>query len=184
MAPAGARGSGREGGVSDGVHVTGFFLDEEACLRGIAAIQRAGLERPRVFSPFPSEHIPHALGLGRSPVRLWILLGGISGCLSGFWLTIGLSLAYPHRTGGMPIVSIPPFVIIAFELTILFGALAGLVGFLVHGRFPRLAPFPGYDPRFTADRFGVMAHCRVADRVRIEAALRQAGATEVTCESA
>jgi molybdopterin-containing oxidoreductase family membrane subunit len=170
--------------VSDHVHVTGFFLEEEACLRGIAGVRRAGLEPPRVFSPFPSEHIAPALGLGRSPVRLWILLGGISGCLSGFWLTIGLSLAYPHRTGGMPIVSIPPFVIIAFELTILLGALAGLVGFLVHGGFPRLAPVPGYDPRFSADRFGVMARCHAGDRARVEAALQQAGAVEVTCEPA
>src|SRR5207247_11120013 len=26
--------------------------------------------------------IPEALGLARSPVRLWVLLGGIAGCLS------------------------------------------------------------------------------------------------------
>ncbi|PYO44519.1 MAG: hypothetical protein DMD33_02800 [Gemmatimonadetes bacterium] len=84
----------------------------------------------------------------------------------------------------MPIVSIPPFVIIAFELTILFGALSGLVGFFVHGGFPRLAPLPGYDPRFSGDRFGVLVDCRGADRAQIEAALRQAGATEVTCELA
>ena len=170
--------------MSDGVCITGFFPDEEACLRGIAAVRRAGHQRPRVCSPFPSEHIPEALGLTRSPVRLWVLLGGIAGCLSGFWLTIGLSLAYPHRTGGMPIVSIPPFVIIAFELTILFGALSGLVGFFVQGGFPRLAPLPGYDPRFSGDRFGVLVDCRGADRAQIEAALRQAGATEVTCELA
>jgi len=155
--------------VSDGVCITGFFPDEEACLRGIAAVRRAGHQRPRVCSPFPSEHIPEALGLARSPVRLWVLLGGIAGCLSGFWLTIGLSLAYPHRTGGMPIVSIPP---------------SGLVGFFVHGGFPRLAPLPGYDPRFSGDRFGVLVDCRGADRAQIEAALRQAGATEVTCELA
>jgi hypothetical protein len=170
--------------VSDGVHVTGFFLDEEACLRGIAAVRQASLQRPRVFSPFPSEHLPEALGLGRSPVRVWILLGGIAGCLSGFWLTIGLSLAYPHRTGGMPIVSIPPFVIIAFELTILFGALSGLVGFLVHTGFPRLEPLPGYDPQFSDDRFGVMVECGGADASRIETALRQAGAMEVRREPA
>jgi molybdopterin-containing oxidoreductase family membrane subunit len=166
------------------MRITGYFPDEEACLRGIATVQRAGFERPRVFAPFPSEHILRALGLARSPVRLWVLLGGIAGCLSGFWLTIGLSLVYPHRTGGMPIVSIPPFVIIAFELTILCGALSGLVGFLVHGRFPRLAPTPGYDARFSGDRFGVLVDCPVTERVRTEAALRQAGALEVTCEPA
>lgn len=167
--------------MSERASITGLFPDEETCVRGIVAVRRVGVERPRVCSPFPSEHIPEALGLAKSPVRLWVLLGGIAGCLSGFWLTIGLSLEYPHRTGGMPIVSIPPFVIIAFELTILFGALSGLAGFLFHGRFPRLAPPPGYDPRFSGACFGVLVDCRVTDRARIEAALRQAGATEVTC---
>ena len=170
--------------MSDGVRLTGVFPDEDTCLRGIAAVRQAGLERPQVCAPFPSERIPEALDLARSPVRLWVLIGGIAGCLSGFWLTIGLSLEYPHRTGGMPIVSIPPFVIIAFELTILFGALSGLVGFLVHGRFPRLVPLPGYDPRFSGACFGVLVDCPVADRERIEATLRRAGATEVTCELA
>ena len=170
--------------MTDGVRLTAVFPDEDTCLRGIAAVRRAGLERPRVCAPFPSERIPEALDLATSPVRLWVLIGGIAGCLSGFWLTIGLSLEYPHRTGGMPIVSIPPFVIIAFELTILFGALSGLVGFLVHGRFPRLAPLPGYDPRFSGACFGVLVDCPAADRAQIEATLRRAGATEVTCELA
>ena len=80
----------------------------------------------------------------------------------------------------LPIVSITPFVIIAFELTILFGALSGLLGFLVHGRFPRFKPEPRYDMQFTNDRFGVVIRCAAADRPRAEALLRKAGATEVT----
>jgi molybdopterin-containing oxidoreductase family membrane subunit len=163
--------------------ITGFFAEEDACLHGIAAVRRAGLELGHVFSPFPSERIVEAVDRRPSPVRLWVLLGGIAGCLSGFWLTIGLSLEYPHRTAGMPIVSIPPFVIIAFELTILFGALSGLLGFLVHGRFPQLAPVRGYDVRFSADRFGVVVECPLTDRPQVERLLRQAGASEVTCEA-
>jgi molybdopterin-containing oxidoreductase family membrane subunit len=165
--------------VTDQIHVTGFFTDEEPCVRGIAALRAAGFDRPRVFSPFASEKVREALRTARSPVRLWVFLGGITGCAGGFALTIGLSAEYPHVTAGMPIVSIPPFVIIAFELTILCGALSGVLGFLVHGGFPRRESEPGYDAQFTDDRFGVVVRCTTADRPRAEALLRKAGAAEV-----
>lgn len=165
--------------MTDQMQVTGFFANEETCVRGIDAVRDAGLGQPRVFSPFASEKVLAALHRAHSPVRLWVLLGGITGCATGFALTIGLSAGYPHVTAGMPIVSIPPFVIIAFELTILFGALSGLLGFLVHGRFPRLEPMPGYDVQFTDDHFGLVIYCAAGDRLRVEALLRKAGATEV-----
>lgn len=161
------------------VCVSGCFADEETCVHAVEQLHEAGLDRPRVFSPFPSEKLPEVLALPVSRVRVWVLLGGLTGCATGFVLTIGLSAEYPHVTAGMPIVSIPPFVIIAFELTILFGALSGLIGFLFHGRFPRLERVPGYRPRFTNDRFGVVLECDPADRVKVESVLRAAGAEEV-----
>jgi molybdopterin-containing oxidoreductase family membrane subunit len=166
--------------MSERLRVVGSFADEETCVRGIAAVRDAGAEKPRVFSPFASEPILAALQTTGSPVRRWVLAGGITGCASGFALTIGLAVSYPHVTAGMPIVSIPPFVIIAFELTILFGALSGLAGFLVHGRLPRTAPAPGYAPRFSNDRFGVVIQCAAGERGHLETVLRAAGATEVT----
>jgi hypothetical protein len=168
--------------VTDRVRIAAAFADEEACVRGIQALRAQGLARPRVFSPFASEHIAKTLNAPRSPVRLWVLLGGISGCCSGFALTIGLVTEYPRMTAGMPIVSIPPFVIIAFELTILFGALVGVLGFLVHGRFPARDPLPGYSPRFSNDRFGLVSECAASQRPGVEALLRAAGAAEVTYE--
>src|SRR5262249_19549434 len=142
---ASAARTAEEGRVTNQIRVTGFFTDEEPCVRGIVALRAAGFDQPRVFSPFASEKVREALLTARSPVRLWVFLGGITGCASGFALTIGLSAEYPHVTAGMPIVSIPPFVIIAFELTILFGALSGVLGFLVHGGFPRFESEPGYN---------------------------------------
>jgi len=160
--------------------VTGFFTDEAGCARGIAALRNAGFGKPHVFAPFASEAILAVLGGARSPVRLWVLLGGLVGCASGFALAIGLSAEYPHVTAGMPIVSLPPFVIIAFELTILCGALSGVVGFLVHARVPRLELIPGYNAVFSNDRFGVVIDCAPGDSERADALLAWAGAVEVT----
>ena len=164
------------------VRLVGFFTDEEPCVEAIERLRATGIDEPRVFSPFPSEKIPEALALPTSWVRLWVLIGAICGCATGFALTIGLSAEYPHRTAGMPIVSIPPFVIIAFELTILFGTLSGLVSFLLLGRFPRVEQALGYDPRFTNDHFGVVVECAAADCGKAEQLLRHAGAVEVQRE--
>ncbi len=48
------------------------------------------------------------------------------------------SLSWPLIVGGKPIVSLPPFLIIAFALTILFGALSTFLGFLLLSRLPSL----------------------------------------------
>src|SRR5437016_1108513 len=106
----------------------GFFDDEEECVRGIAVLKKTGLRPTHVFMPFPSDNIYEAMELPKSRIRAWVLEGGIAGVITGFVLTIGLSLEWPHNTGGKPIVSLPPFVIIAFELMILFGGLMGVVG--------------------------------------------------------
>jgi hypothetical protein len=170
--------------MSELVNVIATFAEEEESARAIEELRHSGIGAVRTFAPFPSEKIQEALALPKSPIRAWVLTGGIMGALSGFALTIGLSLAWPHYVGGKPIVSIPPFVIIAFELMILFGALSGVAGFLFHGRFPRFDPIPGYSKRFGTDRFGVVVHCAAANSARAEAMLRQAGAEQVEQEVA
>jgi len=170
--------------MSEFVHVIGSFADEEESAHAIEELRHSRIGAVRAFAPFPSEKIQEALHLPKSPVRAWVLTGGITGALSGFALTIGLSMEWPHYVGGKPIVSIPPFVIIAFELMILFGALSGLAGFLFHGRFPQFDPIPGYSGRFSGNRFGVVVRCAAADAGRVEAMLRQAGAEQIEREEA
>ncbi len=76
-------------------------------------------------------------------------------------------------------MSIPPYVVIAFELTILFGGIATLIGMIVLGRLPRFTPSPTYDPRFTSDRFGVAVHCAPERGGSVREILTAAGAEEV-----
>ncbi|NIP15320.1 MAG: DUF3341 domain-containing protein, partial [Pseudomonadales bacterium] len=67
--------------------------------------------------------LEHSLGYGQSPVRIFTLVGGLTGAATGFAFTTWTSVDWPLVTGGKPIVSIPAYVVIAFELTVLFGAL-------------------------------------------------------------
>jgi len=162
--------------------VLGVFAHVDTTVRAIGELRRRGFESLRTYSPLPLEELEEALtghGLPRSPVRLFTLVGGVTGTASGFALTIWTVLKWNLITGGKPVVSIPPFVIIAFELTILLGGLCTLLGLLVTAPIPNLGGTVHYDPRFTADRFGVEVNCP-PDQVRqVTEVLRGAGAEEV-----
>ena len=71
------------------------------------------------------------------------------------------------------------FIIIAFELTILFTGLSTLIAVLILGRLPQIKPSPTYDPRFSVDRFGVAVACPVEKAEAVGAMLSSAGAEEV-----
>ncbi|OGL20176.1 MAG: hypothetical protein A3G97_11650 [Candidatus Rokubacteria bacterium RIFCSPLOWO2_12_FULL_69_21] len=114
-----------------------------------------------------------------SPVRLFTLIGGLTGIITGFGLTIWSALKWGLVTGGKPVVSIPPFVIIAFELGILLGGLSTLLAILVLGKLPALRRSPTYDPRFTVDRFGIAVTCGPERAPAAGRCLSQAGAEEV-----
>lgn len=161
--------------------VLGTFSDIGAVLRAIRELQKEGFSDLTIYSPTARHEILEALEGGVSPVRLWTLIGGLLGCASGFALTIYTSLDWPHRTSAKPIVSIPPFVIIAFELTILLGALGAVLGFLVNARLPRRRAKTAYDPRFSEGRFGIFVRC-TDGIVGAQEILRNVGAEEVRFE--
>ena len=118
-----------------------------------------------------------------SPVRLFTLIGGLTGCAAGFAMTIWMSHDWPLVVGGKPIGSIPPYVVIAFELTMLLGALSTVAAVAL---FSVLMGKRGiaYDPRFSDDRIGIFVPA-AADQARaVEQLLRSAGAVEVRHEAA
>jgi hypothetical protein len=116
------------------------FEEKEKFLERLRGLVQEGVpvERIRVITPFGVPEVEEILPRGRSKVRFFALVGAASGTVAGFAFTILTSLSWPLIVGGKPIVSIPPFIIIAFALTILFGALATFAGFLLLSRLPSL----------------------------------------------
>lgn len=162
--------------------VLGIFIHLDATVQGIRDLRSAGFRDLTIHAPIPHHEIGEVLEERVSPIRIFTLIGGIVGCISGFALTIGTSLAWPLITGGKPIVSIPPFLIIAFELTILMAALGTLLGFLVNARLPRISLRLGYDGRFTDDRFGILVSCPQEKMEVAQGILQSSGAEEVRLE--
>jgi hypothetical protein len=126
----------------------------------------------------PSHDIEHALQAPVSSVRLFTLVGGLTGAATGFALPTWTSLDWPLVTGGKPILSIPPMLIIAFELMVLFGALSTVAGLFINARLPRARNQVVYDPDFSQGHFGVYvtANGRADEARRI---MKDAGATDV-----
>jgi hypothetical protein len=86
---------------------------------------------------------------------MFTLIGGLTGAATGFAFTIFSVQDWPLITGGKPLLSIPAFVVIAFELTILFGVLATVIGVFLNMRIPDIRSKVVYDPEFSSGRFGV-----------------------------
>src|SRR5512138_3511127 len=147
--------------------------------RAAAAIRaaRAAGARVLVAAPAPYPEVMAALGRPRSRLGWVTFSGAVLGVLCGVALTAGTSAAWPLVTGGKPILSWPPFVIVTFEVTVLVGSLVNLVALVAAGRRGgRPAAFPP-GRAFGADRVGVFVPGGGAVAERI---LREGGAEEVT----
>ena len=92
--------------------VLASFADPASAARAIRALRQGGLEDVRVAMPAHYPAVVEALGRPRSLLGWVTFPGAILGLLCGLGLTIGTSVAWPLVTGGKPIVSLPPFVIV------------------------------------------------------------------------
>ncbi len=111
---------------------------------------------------------------------MFTLIGGLAGCAVGAWITLYMSYDWPIVLGGKPIGAIPPYVVIMFEMTVLFGALSTILGIAFNALFAaRRQGTIAYDARFTNDKFGIFVPGPVARQAQIEGLLRGAGAEEV-----
>jgi hypothetical protein len=160
--------------------VLAVFAQLDTTLAAIKKLRAAGRTDFTVYSPVPRHEIEDALGQPVSPVRAFTLVGGIAGCAIGAWLTLWMSADWPIVVGGKPVGSIPPYVVIMFEMTILFGALSTILGIVLNAVFgARRTGTILYDPRFTNDRFGIFVPAGSDKAAAVERLLRDSGAEEV-----
>jgi hypothetical protein len=159
------------------------FIHVDAASDAIRALRARGHRNMVVYSAAPNHELEEALEHRVSPVRLFTLIGGLTGCAAGFGMTIWMSHDWPVIVGGKPIGSIPPYVVIAFELTILLGALSTVAAVAL---FSILMGRRGvaYDPRFSDDQIGIFVPASGDQVGSVEQTLRSAGAVEVRREAA
>ena len=160
-----------------GVFAVYAHLDET--LAGIKALQQVGVKDFEVVSPVPHHEITHLLHRKQSPVRVFTLAGGLLGLAIGWGITIGPLANFHLHVGGKPLLSIPPFGVVAYICTILFGALATVAGMIINARLPNVNMDAAYDPRLSSDHFGIRVYCSPENTVRYAAILSASGAIHV-----
>ncbi len=160
------------------MNALGLFHDPDSALAAAGQLKEAGFARPELLSPIPIHGVEDVLGPKKSVIKRFTLFGAIFGGLGGFALAAGTAVMYLHPTGGRPIITFPPFLIITYEMTILFGILATVLGFLISARFPAIRDRV-YLPEVAVDKFAVTVVCDSDESLgRAEAILRSAGAEQ------
>ena len=108
------------------------------------------------YTPYPLEEAADAIGFEKTRVPLLTLMGGILGGLSGFLMQYWIHVwAFPLNVGGRPLNSWPSFIIITFEMTILFAGITAVVGMLTLNGLPQ-----PYHPIFNHPRFSAASRDR------------------------
>lgn len=114
------------------------FEEKEKFLHKLEELVKSGVASKNIetFTPYPVHEVEEVLKIKTSPLRFFTLIGALCGLIFGFLFTMGTSLDWPIMRGGKPILSIPAFIIVAFELTVLFGGVISFIGFLFLSKLP------------------------------------------------
>ncbi|MFL6528528.1 MAG: DUF3341 domain-containing protein [Chthoniobacterales bacterium] len=132
------------------------FAQPEQLLAATRAAYKSGYRKMDAYTPYAVEGVAEALGFTRTKVPLITLLGGIAGALTAYGMQwYSAVVDYPLNVGGRPLHSWPAFIPITFELTVLFAAIAGLVGMLWLNGLPK-----PYHPVFNAPQFKLASQTR------------------------
>jgi hypothetical protein len=132
------------------------FDSPTALVEAARLTHQAGYNKIDAYSPFPIEGLAEEIGFHRDLVPLVVLIGGIVGGLTGYLMQYWMSaVAYPLNIGGKPAHSWPAFIVITFEMTILFAGVSAVLGMLALNGLPM-----PYHPVFNVPRFALASKDR------------------------
>ena len=116
----------------------------------------AGYRRMDAYSPFPVEGLSEAIGFHSDRVALICLVGGLLGLATAYVLQYWINvIAFPINVGGRPWHAWPSFIVVSFEMTVLFGGLSAFFGCLAMNGLPM-----PYHPVFNVPSFAFASRDR------------------------
>lgn len=161
--------------------IAGIFLEEAQVLKAVVRVREMGFTKFEAISPYPIHGMEEACGIKRSPIPYVTFGAGAVGLLSGLWLTWWTSAVnWPINVGGKPFFSLPAFIPIIFELTVLFAALCSVGALFYFCKLPKVDP-PVIDPDLTCHKFAIYVpeNESAYDAQKLEQIFKEFGASEV-----
>lgn len=132
------------------------FTDLQELVDATHSARDSGYTHLDAYTPFPSEELAEVLGVHHNRLPMLVLIGGIIGAICGYALCYWTSVInYPINVGGRPFHSIPSFIPITFECTILGAAMTTVFGMLALNGLPM-----PYHPVFNVPRFALSSRDR------------------------
>ncbi len=125
------------------------FNDPHLLLHACERIRDAKYRRWDAHTPFPVHGLNDAMGL-RTSILPWLVLGGgLTGLglalLMQWWMN---AVDYPFLISGKPYFSLPAFIPVVFEMTVLLSAITTFFGMLLLAGLPQF-----WHPVFQSERF-------------------------------
>ncbi len=167
--------------------IVGVFNDEDVLLSAVTKIRGKGVKIHEVFTPFPVHGLDEVLGYTRSRLPIAAFLFGLTGTSLALIMQIWmLGYDWPMIIGGKNFASLPPFIPVTFELTVLLASLGMVATFMIVNdmkpyRWPRQ-----FDIRSTDDKHVMaidLALNNDKSKEEISRILKDAGAEEVNEKS-
>lgn len=161
--------------------IAGIWEDEHLILKAARKTREAGFTKFEAISAYPVHGMEEACGIKRSWIPYVTFTAGLIGLTLGLLLTWWTSVVdWAVNVGGKPFFSLPAFIPIIFELTILFAALSSVGALFFACRMPRIDP-PNIDPDLSSHKFAIfIPHNDVGyDEAKLEKMFKDLGATEV-----
>ncbi len=162
------------------------FDDPTSLVQACKAAYAAGYRKMDAYTPYPLEEAAEAIGFHKNRVAMLVLIGGCLGGLTGFLFQCWVNyFDYPINVGGRPLISWPSFIIVTFELTILFAGLSAVIGMFALNGLPQPYHPVFNNPRFTQaskDRFFLCIEAADPgfDRVKTESFLQSLAPRHLT----
>lgn len=161
--------------------IAALFTTEAAALKAAEATRKAGFKKFDAITPYPVHGMEEACGIKRSWIPyvtfVMALVGASAGLLLTWWTS---AISWPLVIGGKPFFSLPAFIPIIFELTILFAALSSVGALIYVCGLPKINP-PIIDKDLTCHKFAIFIPSDDVgyDEAKIQDHFRGLGASEI-----
>jgi hypothetical protein len=164
--------------------VFGLYDDETDLIDAVRKANKDHLDIYNVYTPFPVHGLDPVLGLEESRLHIAGFIYGSLGTLTAFLgMTWIFTKDWPIIFGGKPYWSVPAFIPITFELTVLFAAIGMVVTFYtINGLGPGVNNEILHD-RITDDKFCIAFDTHTVREEDAKAFLQRTGASEISKKS-
>lgn len=165
-------------------YLVGLFDDDHDLLHAVEAVRKAGYIITDVYTPFPVHGLEHKMGLRPTKLHTAGFVFGATGLTTALtMITFASTRNYPINFGGKPLFSLPSWVPISFEHTVLFASVGMVIAFyylcnMYPGKQPEIIDSRSTDDKFlmTFELTGSESDSYISE---ISALLKHEGASEI-----